>query len=104
MTSSSSVVPWAALAPEHRVLSLGAVRRAARSFRPPEPRPTGLRVVDARPAATLVLVVERDGEAAVVFTKRPPSMRQYGDDWVLPGGTVAGVDVDAAAGARREAS
>jgi 8-oxo-dGTP pyrophosphatase MutT (NUDIX family) len=104
VTSTPGEPAWAILAPEDRVFSLDDVRSAAPRFPTPGRHAPVFHIPSARPAATLVLLVEHDGEAAVVLTKRPSTMRYHKDDWVMPGGTVVpGVDADAASAARREA-
>jgi 8-oxo-dGTP pyrophosphatase MutT (NUDIX family) len=53
----------------------------------------------------LVPVVELDGEAAIVCTRRPATMTYHRRDWVFPGGRVdATVDDGPQAAARREAA
>ncbi|HVV31304.1 MAG TPA: CoA pyrophosphatase, partial [Mycobacteriales bacterium] len=54
--------------------------------------------------AVLVPLLEEAGEAAVVVTQRSATMRNHRDDWVFPGGGMQDSDVDAPAGARREAA
>ncbi len=55
------------------------------------------------PSALIVPVVEIDGMASVVLTKRPETMKNHAGDWVFPGGRIDdGVDVDARAAAYRE--
>jgi 8-oxo-dGTP pyrophosphatase MutT (NUDIX family) len=39
-----------------------------------------------KPAAALVPVVDDGGEAAILVTKRPSTMKFHKDDWVFPGG------------------
>jgi 8-oxo-dGTP pyrophosphatase MutT (NUDIX family) len=46
----------------------------------------GYRSAQIRPAAALVPIVDRGGEAAVLVTKRPSTMEYHKDDWVFPGG------------------
>jgi 8-oxo-dGTP pyrophosphatase MutT (NUDIX family) len=58
-----------------------------------------------RHAGVLVPVVDVDGEAAVVCTRRPATMTYHRGDWVFPGGRVdAAVDDNPEAAARREAA
>ncbi|CAB4364080.1 MAG: NUDIX domain-containing protein [Actinobacteria bacterium] len=54
-----------------------------------------------RPAATLIPVVEVDGQAAVVLTRRTQGM-DHGGDWVFPGGRLDDQDTSHADAARRE--
>ena len=54
-----------------------------------------------RMAVTLVPIVELDGEAAVVVTKRAGEM-DHGGDWVFPGGRVDPDDASHRDAARRE--
>jgi 8-oxo-dGTP pyrophosphatase MutT (NUDIX family) len=56
-----------------------------------------------KPSALIIPIVEIDGTACVVLTKRPETMRNHAGDWVFPGGRIdPGVDADAAAAALRE--
>ena len=60
--------------------------RCARSCR--RPRINRIHdVAEPRAAATLVPIVDVDGEAAVVLTKRPATMVHHRGDWVFPGRT-----------------
>ncbi len=55
-------------------------------------------------AATIVPIVELNGEAAIVATKRPTTMVYHRDDWVFPGGRFdAQLDTTTADTAIREA-
>jgi 8-oxo-dGTP pyrophosphatase MutT (NUDIX family) len=54
-----------------------------------------------RPAATLIPVVDVDGKAAVVLTRRTKGM-DHGGDWVFPGGRVDDKDTTHTEAARRE--
>ena len=54
-----------------------------------------------RPAATLIPVVEVDGQAGVVLTRRTQGM-DHGGDWVFPGGRLDDQDTSHADAARRE--
>ena len=54
-----------------------------------------------RPAATLVPVIEVDGQAAVILTRRTQGM-DHGGDWVFPGGRLDDIDTSHAEAARRE--
>jgi 8-oxo-dGTP pyrophosphatase MutT (NUDIX family) len=77
------------------------VRRLCRHL--PRPGHRVLHEVDQpRLAATAVPVVEVEGEAAVVLTKRPATMTYHRGDWVFPGGRVDAGDRSSAAAARRE--
>ncbi len=55
------------------------------------------------PSALVVPVVEMDGLAALVLTKRPATMKNHAGDWVFPGGRIdEGIDKDPLAAAYRE--
>jgi 8-oxo-dGTP pyrophosphatase MutT (NUDIX family) len=69
-------------------MSLDEVERRCASFPAPRHRPIHVEIEDPRPAAVLVPIVDQDGEAAVVVTRRPASMTYHGGDWVFPGGRV----------------
>ena len=61
-------------------------------------------VAEPRAAATLVPIVDVDGEAGVILTKRPSTMVHHRGDWVFPGGRVdADTDASPSDAARREA-
>jgi len=57
----------------------------------PPPQPPALVMPGSRPAAVLVPLFERDGEAHVVLTKRPDTMPSHQGEISFPGG---GVDPD----------
>jgi 8-oxo-dGTP pyrophosphatase MutT (NUDIX family) len=60
--------------------------------------------VAAAPAAVLVAMFEEDGEARVILTKRPDTMRNHQGQIAFPGGKFDGaVDPDLRATALREA-
>jgi len=82
------VVPWATWAPARRRFGVDDLRRAARHLPPPRRWGWAEGVAQPRPAAAMVPVVDLDGEAAVVATKRPSSMAYHRDDWVFPGGRI----------------
>ena len=55
------------------------------------------------PSAIVVPVVEVDGMASLVLTKRPATMRNHAGDWVFPGGRIDdGVDASPQEAALRE--
>jgi 8-oxo-dGTP pyrophosphatase MutT (NUDIX family) len=95
--------PWLALDDADRRFTVADVRTLCTRLRRPRTNPIH-EVAEPRPAATLVPVVDERGEAAVLLTQRPSTMRYHRGDWVFPGGRV---DVDgheaAADAARREA-
>jgi 8-oxo-dGTP pyrophosphatase MutT (NUDIX family) len=95
--------PWLALADQDRHFTLDDVRVLCARLRAPRTNPVH-EVDEPRAAATLVPVVDAGGEAAVLLTRRPSTMRYHRGDWVFPGGRV---DVDrgesAPAAAAREA-
>lgn len=94
--------PWAQLDPDARRFSLDDVRhRLVRS--PPGAEPTSL-VPDSVAAAVLVPLVEQDGEAHVLFIKRPETMSTHQGEIAFPGGKIdPEVDADVRAAALREA-
>lgn len=60
-------------------------------------------VEPTRPAAMLIPVIDVDGQAAVVATKRAADMRHHRGEWVFPGGRMDPEDGTTAQAARREA-
>ncbi len=48
--------------------------------------------------------MDKDGEAAVVFTQRAHTLSRHGGDWVMPGGTVDPGDASPDITSRREAA
>ncbi len=86
-----------------RRVTLAQVETACRSL----PDPVWHRIMSDHPAprraATLVPVLDVDGEAAVVVTQRAGTM-DHGGDWVFPGGGVADDDRSHLDAARREAA
>ncbi|MBW8826098.1 MAG: CoA pyrophosphatase [Acidobacteria bacterium] len=78
--------PWLALSPEQRRLTVGEVRARCADLPAPGHQSYHSGVTASRPAASLLPIVEHDGEAAVILTKRPSTMTYHRDDWVLPGG------------------
>ena len=103
--SSLNTDPWAALPPEERRFSVAEVRRSCQLLPPPRHVDIDPGVQVWRPAASVVPIVERDGEAAIVLTKRPATMALHGGDWVIPGGSVdAAHDQSPRDAARRETS
>jgi len=82
--------------------TLDDVRRACASL----PEPVLHRITDVeqtRPAAMLIPVIDMNGEAAVVATKRAADMRHHRGEWVFPGGRMDPEDGTTAQAARREA-
>jgi 8-oxo-dGTP pyrophosphatase MutT (NUDIX family) len=75
--------PWAGLPQDRRRFDLGDVRRALAAHPTPRPAPD---MPTARPAAVLVALFERDGEARVVLTKRPETMPSHQGEIAFPGG------------------
>jgi 8-oxo-dGTP pyrophosphatase MutT (NUDIX family) len=99
----ASALPWSSLA-DGPPLTVDDVRRRCARFRAPQRRALGFDLPDARLAATLVLVVDAGGEAAVVVTQRASTMTYHRGDWVFPGGRMdPAVDATLADTARREA-
>jgi len=84
--------------------SIAAVTRACAALPPPLPPPFYLWDPPViRPSSLVVPVLEVDGEAALVLTKRAMRLRNHAGDWVFPGGSIdPNVDADARAGALRE--
>jgi 8-oxo-dGTP pyrophosphatase MutT (NUDIX family) len=84
-------------------ITVADVVQACRSL----PEPAWRRIVPDHPrprhAATLVPVVDVDGHAAVVVTKRAGTL-DHGGDWVFPGGRVDDDDASHRDAARREAA
>jgi 8-oxo-dGTP pyrophosphatase MutT (NUDIX family) len=80
--------PWAAFLASRRTLTVDDVRLRWSTVEPGPARRYGYRPGQIRPAAALVPIVDRDGEAAVLVTKRPSTMEYHKDDWVFPGGRV----------------
>lgn len=53
-----------------------------------------------KPSSLIIPIVNIDGSASVILTKRPATMRNDAGDWVFPGGRIdPGVDVDESAAA-----
>jgi 8-oxo-dGTP pyrophosphatase MutT (NUDIX family) len=94
--------PWEGLDPSARRLSLDDVRR--RLLRsPPGAAPLAM-VPGSVSAAVLVPLHEVDGEANVVFIKRPETMSTHKGEIAFPGGKLdPAVDTDLRAAALREA-
>ena len=85
-----------------RRLSLVEVRRRLRRS-PPGADPISL-VPDSVAAAVLVPLFEVDGEAHVLFIKRPETMSTHQGEIAFPGGKIdPAVDADVRAAALREA-
>ena len=94
--------PWLALPTDRRRLTVAQMCKRCRSL-PPPGTVAAAAVADPLPAALLVPVIDHHGEAAVILTKRPSTMRRHGGDWVFPGGRVDERDASSVAAARREA-
>lgn len=84
--------------------ALSAVTRACAAL--PAPLPPQYYFWDPpeiKPSSMVVPIIEVDGEAALILTKRASQMRNHAGDWVFPGGRIdPDVDIDARAGALRE--
>ncbi len=93
--------PWAGLAEADRHPDTARVRE--RLARPRPPAGPLIDVPDAREAAVLVGVYDRDGEAHVVLTKRPETMPSHRGEIAFPGGKREDRDPDLRATALREA-
>jgi 8-oxo-dGTP pyrophosphatase MutT (NUDIX family) len=95
--------PWGLLLEAARRFTLDEVRSLCAQL--PPPRVHRIHdVAQPRAAATLVPVVDIDGEAGVIITKRPATMLHHRGDWVFPGGRVdLDRDTTSSDAARREA-
>ena len=83
-----------------RAITVADVRSACAAL--PAPRWEKLfDVAEPRAAAVLIPVVDDDGEAAVILTKRSATMPSHRDDWVFPGGRLDPADASHAEAARR---
>ena len=96
--------PWVALPPAERRFSVDEVRRACARLPQSRHWPDEADVKAWRPSASLLPIIEHDGEAAVVLTQRSSSLARHGGDWVLPGGVCDPDDSTPAETARREAA
>jgi 8-oxo-dGTP pyrophosphatase MutT (NUDIX family) len=97
--------PWTALPAHRRTFTVEQVRRRCVDLPPPSQRTLGHDVSAPRDAGVLVPIVDLEGEAGVVCTRRPATMTFHRGDWVFPGGRVdAAVDDGPEAAARREAA
>src|SRR4051794_17233124 len=97
--------PWARLPVHLRSFTVEQVRHRCADLPLPGMRSLGVDVSEPRHAATLVPIVDLDGEAAVAVTRRAATMTFHRGDWVFPGGRVDDVvDEGLEAAARREAS
>ena len=94
--------PWARLTTADRRLTLDQVGH--RLLRTPPGADAVSLVPDSVSAAVLVPLVELDGEAHVVFIKRPETMSTHKGEIAFPGGKLdLAVDADLRAAALREA-
>jgi 8-oxo-dGTP pyrophosphatase MutT (NUDIX family) len=94
--------PWSHLPADRHRLSLAEVRERCAAL--PPPQPPALVMPGSRPAAVLVPLFEKDGEAHVVLTRRPDTMPTHQGEVSFPGGGVrAGVDASPQDAALREA-
>jgi 8-oxo-dGTP pyrophosphatase MutT (NUDIX family) len=94
--------PWADLPEAERRVDADRIRE--RLAGPRTPGGPLIDVPDAREAAVLVGVFDRDGEAHVVLTKRPETMPSHRGEIAFPGGKREDDDPDLRATALREAS
>lgn len=99
-TTRRRVAPWGVLADAERTVDVATVR--ARLADLPTPQPSPIDHADPREAAVLVPVVEVDGAAHIVFTKRPDSMEHHAGEISFPGGSREPGDADLVATALRE--
>ena len=94
--------PWSHLPAERRRLSLAEVRERCAAL--PAPQPPPFEMPGSRPAAVLVPLFERHGEAHVILTRRPDTMPTHQGEVSFPGGGLRdGVDATLLDAARREA-
>jgi len=84
--------------------SIAGIVKALAASPPPLPPPFYLWDPPViKPSSLVVPLVDVDGEAALVLTKRAMQLRNHAGDWVFPGGRIdPQVDADARAGALRE--
>jgi len=83
--ASAEACPWDGLIEAARRLTVSQVRARCATLSPRAPT-FRAKMESARPAALLAPITELNGEAAVVVTKRPPTMLHHRDDWVFPSG------------------
>ncbi|HEY7440620.1 MAG TPA: CoA pyrophosphatase [Acidimicrobiia bacterium] len=93
--------PWAALDPEQRRFTVDEVVDRLRAL--PAPLPSELAAPDQVEAAVLLPLVDLDGEAGLVLTKRPETMPSHRGEIAFPGGKREPWDLDLRAAALREA-
>jgi 8-oxo-dGTP pyrophosphatase MutT (NUDIX family) len=94
--------PWSHVPADRRRLTLAHVRERCAALPPPQPPP--FEMPGSRPAAVLVPLFEKDGEANVVLTKRPDTMPTHQGEVSFPGGGVRpGIDAGLRDAALREA-
>jgi 8-oxo-dGTP pyrophosphatase MutT (NUDIX family) len=99
---AGGAAPWSHLPADRRRLSLAEVRERCAAL--PTPQPPPFEMPGSRPAAVLVPLFERDGEAHVILTRRPDTMPTHQGEVSFPGGGVReGVDATLLDAARREA-
>lgn len=91
---------WAALSEDAQRFDLRAVRDAVTRF--PTPRHDEPPEPEMREAAVLLALFERDGEANLVYIKRPDHMPTHQGQIAFPGGTRDPGDIDLRATALRE--
>ncbi len=96
-----AAAPWSGLPANERAVPLALARSRLVRARVPVPPP--FNVPDAREAAVLVAVYERDGETNVVLTKRPETMASHQGEIAFPGGKRDPDDPSLTATALREA-
>ncbi|MGX7678455.1 NUDIX hydrolase [Jatrophihabitans sp. DSM 45814] len=113
MGPAGSAVPqvglphWRRLTGTQRVFTVDYVARRCADLPKPRTRTylKSLEGTTVKPAAMLVPVVDLNGEAAVIVTKRASHLSHHRGDWVFPGGGVsATVDASAQDAAVRETS
>src|SRR4051794_22288028 len=75
--------PWAHMGIAAKPVTVADVRHAVANHAPARPAPD---IPTARPSAVLVAVFEIDGEARLVFTKRPDTMPSHRGEIAFPGG------------------
>jgi 8-oxo-dGTP pyrophosphatase MutT (NUDIX family) len=93
--------PWTHLPADQRRLTLAQVRDRCAAL--PSPQPPAVVMPGSRPAAVLLPLFERDGEAHVVLTKRPDTMPSHQGEISFPGGGMhSGADASLLDAALRE--
>jgi 8-oxo-dGTP pyrophosphatase MutT (NUDIX family) len=100
---ADSYPSWLGLSSAQRRLNVDDVSSRLLASRPPSVPREFEASPQVRPAAAIIPVVEHQGEAALVVTRRPATMKFHRNDWVFPGGVIdSGRDRDGEQAALRE--